>query len=997
MSRFLQSNLCRVVKMRSMIIAAAAWLVVMWCASSMALATTESCSEPTTIKDQPGTLRAVLDNGFEIVVISEPDSMTTDRSAQAWLVVRSGSLYETDEQRGAAKVLEAIVRQGTLNFADEQINEILIDDPEWGAAFSGSFVSFDHAAYVASIDLKDQDGFSQTLGFFRSMLDGQSLVLTEKRIAEAIEQVKVQIADEQNPELRARQQWLPRLMVGTPFGDRMPSVDTLSLATLNPKHVRAFASETYRSAQATLIVAGDFEPQAMIDRLGKELSVLHDDRQPLIVDGRCKIDPSGRAVMGVDSDLEESQSALIWFRDRDIAGSSAEGTEPWSKRADDYKQDTIRSTVIERVAGEVIRYRLGRLLRRELGHDIDMSVDQVDLWGQVDLLQIVVADDDISWRKGLGAIIHECNRLLDFGVSDEEVKRARRALLSRWHRDAQEWNTLKLDSRMGLYHWLITTGRPVIDMTLWDQHATAMMSLITDQEIEDTISTLIDPRLASYVAIVPRPVEHHVASNPKVLDAIVHRSAQEFLAAPINSIDPEWFEWSYGSLLDSSPASNNDADATIKAITQHPASGVWKATLSNGVKLWAMQAPAKTSSRDQSDDQSDDQNQEPQRIYCSATISGEVIDELVGNETILRAAIVAWDAPATEQRSQDSVNAFINEYAINIRATLGVGYAQLQIDAPLNASTQAIELLYALLDRPMVEQDAFNDWQAQANQQTAEPLDTGLREFYCQDQSPKLASEISLDDAQRTLARICRFGDIDIAIIGPGDGASLIEEASPYFGTLTRSSLQPTKPFIDQRDQPHASPSIDPECIQRSLRLLANQDQDEGIIIGFLADDTDQLEQTRALVLASMVFDELLHTQAKHMEFEGSIRSQIAFTDLLDGRSVLVIRAGCSSDQTAEANGLIESAIETVLINGISESQLQTVREKVLSSVDVFFEYPQFWSQRLSVLTASDLEIEDLWSMRHGYESITLSQTNAMLNKLFLSNDRFTIELVEEE
>jgi hypothetical protein len=112
---------------------------------------------------------------------------------------------------------------------------------------------------------------------------------------------------------------------------------------------------------------------------------------------------------------------------------------------------------------------------------------------------------------------------------------------------------------------------------------------------------------------------------------------------------------------------------------------------------------------------------------------------------------------------------------------------------------------------------------------------------------------------------------------------------------------------------------------------------------------------------------------------------------------VLVIRADCSSDQTTDAKGVIESTIETVLVNGISESQLLAVREKVLSSVDIFFDYPQFWSQRLSVLTANDLEVEDLWSMRQGYESITLSQTNAMLSKLFLSNDRFTIELAEEK
>ncbi len=986
-----QFNQPRIFFMRSKSVAAWAWLIAMVCVSSPILASLEPSGQSAVIGDQPGTQRTVLANGLEIVVISEPGILEANQphQAQAWLVVRSGSLFETDNQRGAALVLEMLIRQGTLNHSPKQINEILIADLDWDLKSPGSFVGFDHAAYLASMDVQDQRAFEQAFGFFRSLLNGRSLVLTDERIAQAIDQVIVDLGDEQDAELRARRRWLPRLMAGMPFGDRMPAPEASTLATLSPKHVREFAKEYYRSAQATLIVVGDFKPAPMMDRLIEEMEGLQDHHPPAIADGRCKQDPSGRTVLGADPDIEETQAALIWFRDREDSVSSARFTETWNTRAGEYRHNQIRSTIRERVAGEVIRYRLGRQFHRLLGHDMDMSVDQVDLWGQVDLLQIVIARKDPNWEEALDAIIRECDRLFVFGVSDEEVKRARRALLSRWHRDAQEWDAFELTQRMGLYHWLITTGRPVIDITLWDQYATAMMSQITDREIEDSIQELIDPRLATYVAIIPQtPSQTPGHTKSKVGDAMIQQVVQGSLSTAASPIDPKWFESSQGSLLDKLPASSasaNDANELIKAISQHPASGVWQATLSNGIKLWAMQNPQRA------------QSQDPMRIYCTATISGQVIDELVGDDVILQAAIAAWNVPATELRSRDSIEAYINEYGINIQATLGVGYSQLQIDAPLNASTQAIELMYTLLDRPMIEQDTFDDWQTKMAQEQTSPLEQGIRKLYRQGQSPMQASEVSLDDAQRVLARICRFGEIDIAIIGSNDGASLIEETSPYFGMLTRSSIQPTSSQIEQQKQSQGSPSITPECIARSIQLIAKQDQDSGVIVGFLADTQNDLEHTRALVLASMVFDQLLDEQAKALAFVGQVHSQVAFTDLLEGQSILFIRADCSNAQAQDAKQLIETTIESILVDGISEDQLNAVRNKVLVSVDLFFGYPRFWSHRLSVLTANDLEIDDIWGMRQGYESITLDQINDMLNKLFLGNDQFTIEVVEQE
>src|SRR5690606_3000098 len=89
-----------------------------------------------------------------------------------------------------------------------------------------------------------------------------------------------------------------------------------------------------------------------------QLSVLKDDlrEKQAIVDARMGKSAADRYVLGTDAGFTTQQSAMIWFTDRDDRSGGS-----WSERARRFTLQDTRSHVVDRVAGEVVRYRLDRL------------------------------------------------------------------------------------------------------------------------------------------------------------------------------------------------------------------------------------------------------------------------------------------------------------------------------------------------------------------------------------------------------------------------------------------------------------------------------------------------------------------------------------------------------------------------------------------------------------------------------------------------------------
>jgi predicted Zn-dependent peptidase len=920
------------------------------------------------IRDQEGTQRIGLSNGIELVVVSTEEYRESD--VQVWLIVRAGSMYERDDERGAAVVYERMIRSGTKHFTSEEIDQILAQGGADDRRYDGSFVGFDHAGFFGSVDKDDPAAMERLLGFFGDVLDSDSRApeseQSEDQINEVVDGVIAELIEEINQEpsaeLRSRREWLPELMRGSLFGKRLPMADIEELNRLTALQVREFGDAFYHPGQAMLIVLGDVDPKLVESQAATALGSIVRGERDSIVDGRMKIDVSQRAVIGTDPELENQQGAMVWFQDH-----GDESIESWSMRAGQYSVDDMRTTVINRAAGEIIRHRLGMLSAQELGTHSEIGVEQIDLFGQVDLLQIGVESSDGKWEDSIRFLVRECDRLDRDGATDAEVSRARRSLLARWHRDADDWITRDNAQRMRLVHWLITTGRPMIDMVRWDQLATELMTDIRDDEISQAVRGFIVPQNAAYVALAKHGNQGLGDEDPGTRRQNVMSVVEEALLSPRDPIHPRWMEQIVGDLIDTQPTGGE-----ILEITQHSDSEVWGASLDNGVRLWARSMENDTG-----------------RVYLNATLWGTIFENGTMSEDEILAAITAWQSPATESRGSRVIAAYLAEYGIEIAAKRDVRMVQLSIESPLRSVDQAMELMYVLLSRPMIEGDAFSNWQDRRALSKEDPLDRALKVLYANDAIKQgHSNEITLDDAQRALTQIVRNAQIDIGIAGAVESQGLIARGAELFGSLV--DREPGELNKEEQETTHVIIKSD-----RVASVSSATNKEHGAVIGFVGGSNRDLRAMRSMILSTMVMSNRIRDLSEAHGFDGHIRAHMGYSDEISDQMLMMVRARCSNDDLDAGYEIIDQSIDAMVRDGISEEELAIAQRLIDASIAKYFDTPMYWSMRLSSLGAYGRRVDDLWGIREGYTQIDADYASQVFRELITGNDRFRVEITE--
>jgi zinc protease len=927
------------------------------------------------VEDQDGTTRISLANGLEVVFVEVSprqdvngrETTDQDTAIHAWLIVRAGSLYEGDDQRGAAAIVEQMIRSGTDRFSDEEINRILANgDGSYGSQ-SGSFVSFDQAVYMAQFDRSDQDSFERALMFYSDVLDGDDFS-REQFEGSKRDLIKL-INTEESAELRSRQRWLPELMHSTRFGQRLPIPSLNDVEELSYKKVQRFREGHYHPGQATLMIMGDIDSSTIKATLNSSLASIHrSEERSRVVDARNKIDVSGRAVLDFEPGFETHQGAVVRFRDRD-----AEPVRSWSGKAGLYRHSDLRSLVIDRVAADLIRHRLDRLSASALDREVDIGVEHIDLFGQIELVQLGIESVEGTWEELLQLLIRECDRLYRDGAGTREIERARLSVLARWHRSAQDWDRLAGSRKIGMMHWMLTTGKPLFGMDRWDEMATEYMDGIGDEEINDRVRSMSDMSEYSFIALAPSESrtthiqgakgqsakgEDPIRRNRRVIDVV-----EEAMESQLEPVDPDWMEKLVGPLVDM-----RQADGEIREISHHGESGVWTTVLMNGVRQWTR------SMRDGSG-----------RVRLSATVHGGILSNPQIDELLVRGAMQAWEMPATESRTHRAIRAYLEEYDIQVYSAREVGYIQLRIDADSRSVDQALELMQALLARPMIEQNVHEDWVLDANRDGADALDEALGFLYQGIKPKRDRSQIQVEDTQRMLTEVIRTGQIDIGIAGDIDIDHVIERSALLFGSLSDrdESYKNTKSLL-------TAPAVQRE---RVVRLDPVDKKDQGEVIGFIDNGEQSLESLRSLILGSMVLGDAIQSRADEIGYEGIIRVQVGYSDAIGDQTVFMIRIYGDESDVKRANQIIDEAVLSITSDGVSELALRDVQERIDNSIGRYYPTSGYWSQRMSTLRVRGRRVDELWGIRDGYRDISIDDVSNALISIASSNERFRVKL----
>jgi zinc protease len=233
-------------------------LILLSAAFAGLIATPEDISQLPLPQDQD-VLSGKLDNGLSYYIMrnSKPANI-----AEMRLFVDVGSVNEDDDQRGLAHFTEHMVFNGTKNFAKSEVVNYLSSIGMGYYNGLNGMTSYDYTVYTFRLPTDDPDKLNKGMLILSDMAWQVSFENSE------IERERGVIIEEwrlgQDAASRVRDAQNQVFLAGSRYAERSPIGTYDILSTFVPDTLKRFYSEWYRPDLQSVVIVGDFDPQAML-------------------------------------------------------------------------------------------------------------------------------------------------------------------------------------------------------------------------------------------------------------------------------------------------------------------------------------------------------------------------------------------------------------------------------------------------------------------------------------------------------------------------------------------------------------------------------------------------------------------------------------------------------------------------------------------------------------------------------------------------------------
>jgi len=207
----------------------------------------------------PAVKTGTLENGIRYFLWknAKPENRVEMR-----LSVQAGSVQETDKERGLAHLVEHLQFEGTDRFGPQEIIHFLESN---GMKFGNDLnaqTSFNDTQYFLDLPADQPEVLVKGLQILEDWAHGpkvtSDLLEKEKKIVAEEERVRME-----NVQGRLTKFFMPVLLQGTPYGDRLPIGDMAVLKAVTVADANRFVTQWYTPQALSLQIVGDFDPVAM--------------------------------------------------------------------------------------------------------------------------------------------------------------------------------------------------------------------------------------------------------------------------------------------------------------------------------------------------------------------------------------------------------------------------------------------------------------------------------------------------------------------------------------------------------------------------------------------------------------------------------------------------------------------------------------------------------------------------------------------------------------
>ncbi|MEL6877824.1 MAG: insulinase family protein [Pseudomonadota bacterium] len=349
----------------------------------------------------PGFVFGELENGLRYVI---RENGTPEGTALVRMQIGSGSLDETDSERGLAHYVEHMAFNGSSGIPEGEMIKLLEREGLAFGADTNASTGFEATTYKLDLPRNDESLLDTALMLMRET--ASELTIAPDAVERERGVILAERRDRRNFRQKATEDRLEFLAPGARFPNRLPigTLDVLENATA--ADLRGFYERTYVPANTVVVIAGDF-PAALVEAKIKEVfadwEAAPDPAEP--ISGPIAIEREPATDIYTDPALSESVSIV--------------SLSDWQDRS-----DTIANrdkAILRGIGYRIIGRRLSRLARSENAPFRGANFASSDIFEDARSTGISISSADGEWQKGVIAAVREVRQALEFGFTQAEV------------------------------------------------------------------------------------------------------------------------------------------------------------------------------------------------------------------------------------------------------------------------------------------------------------------------------------------------------------------------------------------------------------------------------------------------------------------------------------------------------------------------------------------------------------------------------------------------
>lgn len=479
-----------------------------------------------------------------------------EKRVELRLAVNAGSLYETNAQQGLAHFTEHMCFNGTTHFPK---NELVNYFQSIGMSFGGdinAYTSFAETVYMLHVPTDKEElvekGYQVLEDWAHNVtMDGKEI---DKERGVITEEWRLGLGADD----RMMKRWLPEVLKNSMYAERIPIGKIDIIKNFKHESLRQFYHDWYRPNLMAVIVVGDINIDATEASIKAHFSSIENPANP-----KERIEYSlpdnNEPLIAVETDKEATENTLMLFykHPRKIEKDLADYREV-------FKQELYNN---------MLNSRLNEILQQPdapfvyaytaYGNFLARTQDAYTSYAMMKENQI---------EKGIETILTENERVKRYGFSETEFERQKQEMLSKYEKEAKEFDKTESVNYTSEYVDNFLAGNPIPGEKNKLELLKQLLPGIQLSEINELPKSWITDKNLAIVVTAPEKEGVKVPTKQQILDIIKSIKNKE--------IAPYVDKFKEAPLL-----SEILKGSAISATKENKEIGYTEITLNNGIKV----------------------------------------------------------------------------------------------------------------------------------------------------------------------------------------------------------------------------------------------------------------------------------------------------------------------------------------------------------------------------------------------------------------------------